>query len=368
MKTFDLKLQTDLVILDFSKAFDAVPHKKLLHKLNSYGINGTTHKWIGQFLTVRKHQVVIDGERLRSCSVHSGVPQGTVLGPLLFLCYINDLPSCVISQVRLFADDCLLYRSIKSINDQIHYNKIYSHSKSGQQQWGMRFNATKCYLMTINITKNPLTFDYTLDSHNLEKVTENPYLGITISDNLKWNTNINKISNKASSMLGFIRRNLRHCTSSLKQTAYASLIRSVMYSSCVVWDPYLRKDIDKLENIQRRAVRFVKIITAGIAAQQPCFRTLKWQPLADRRRDQRLILLYKIINGLVEIPADQHIQPNPRPSRNRHTKTLLIHTCNTDIYKHLFIPRSTIDWNSLPETTITNKTVDIFKAALLKRD
>jgi hypothetical protein len=266
MKTFDLKLQTDLVILDFSKAFDAVPHKKLLHKLNSYGIIGTTHKWLGQFLTARKHQVVIDGERLRSCSVHSGVPQGTVLGPLLFLCYINDLPSCVISQVRLFADDCLLYRSIKSINDQIHYNKIYSHSKSGQLQWGMRFNATKCYLMTINISKNPLTFDYTLDSHNLEKVTENPYLGITISDNLKWNTNINKISNKASSMLCFIRRNLRHCTSSLKQTAYVSLIRSVMYYSCVVWDPYLRKVIDKLENIQRRAVRFVKMITAGIAA------------------------------------------------------------------------------------------------------
>jgi hypothetical protein len=95
---------------------------------------------------------------------------------------------------------------------------------------------------------------------------------------------------------------------------------------------------------------------------------LKWQPLADRRRDQQLILLYKIINGLVAIPADQHIQPNPRPSRNRHTKTLLIHTCNTDIYKHSFIPHSTIDWNSLPEATVTSKTVDRFKAALLKRD
>jgi hypothetical protein len=95
---------------------------------------------------------------------------------------------------------------------------------------------------------------------------------------------------------------------------------------------------------------------------------LKWQPLADRRRDQQLILLYKIINGLVAIPADQHIQPNPRPSRNRHTKTLLIHTCNTDIYKHSFIPHSTIDWNSLPEATVTSKTVDRFKAALLKHD
>jgi hypothetical protein len=121
--------------------------------------------------------------------------------------------------------------------------------------------------MTINRSKNPLTFDYTLDNHNLEKVTENPYLGITISGNLKWNTHINKISNKASSILCFIRRNLRHCTSNLKQTAYISLVRSVMDYSCVVWDPYLRKDIDKLEYIQQRAARFVKNeVTAGIAA------------------------------------------------------------------------------------------------------
>ena len=163
-------------------------------------------------------------------------------------------------------------------------------------------------------------FDYTLDNHNLEKVTEDPYLGITISDNLKWNTHINKISNKASSILGFIRRNLRHCTSNLKQTAYTSLIRSVMDYSCVVWDPYLRKDIDKLEYIQRRAARFVKNDYRRDSSVTAMLQDLKWQPLADRRRDQRSILLYKIINGLVAIPADQHIQPNPRPSRNRHTR------------------------------------------------
>ena len=173
MKTFDLKLQTDLVILDFSKAFDTVPHKKLLHNQNSYGIKGTTHKWIVQFLTARKHQVVIDGERSRSCSVDSGVPQGTVLGPLLFLCHINDLPSCVASQVRLFADVCLLYRSIKSINDQIQLQQDLQSLEKWATTRGMRFNATKCYLMTINRSKNPLTFDYTFDNHNLEKVTEN---------------------------------------------------------------------------------------------------------------------------------------------------------------------------------------------------
>ena len=132
--------------------------------------------------------------------------------------------------------------------------------------------------------------------------------------------------------------------------------------------PYLRKDIDRLENIQRRAASFVKNDYRRDSSVTTMFQDLKWQPLADRCRDQRLIQLYKIINGLVSIHADQHIKPNSRPLRNRHTKTLLIHTCNTDIYKHSLIPRSTIDWNSLPEATVTSKTVDRLKAALLKRD
>ena len=120
MEQFDSKKQTDLEILDFSKAFDTVPHeKKLLFKLKHYGIDGKINKWMGSFLTQRKQQVVIEGESSDSCSVDSGAPWGTVLGPLLFLCHINDIPNCVKSKVRLFADDCLLYTSIKTFQDQI---------------------------------------------------------------------------------------------------------------------------------------------------------------------------------------------------------------------------------------------------------
>ena len=119
MQTFDQRIQTDMIILDFSKAFDTVPHRKLLYKLHNYGISGTTHAWISSFLTQREQRVVVDGEASSSCTVDSGVPQGTVLGPLLFLCHINDLPKCVTSQVRLFADDCLLYRPIRNIDDQL---------------------------------------------------------------------------------------------------------------------------------------------------------------------------------------------------------------------------------------------------------
>ena len=112
MKSYDSNIQTDLAILDFSKAFDTVSHRKLLYKLNNYGINGNIHRWIkfNTFLTQRKQQVVVEGEHSSPVNVDSGVPQGTVLGPLLFLCFINDLPLHVSSSVRLFADDCLLYR------------------------------------------------------------------------------------------------------------------------------------------------------------------------------------------------------------------------------------------------------------------
>jgi hypothetical protein len=99
-----------VVILDFSKAFDTVPHDKLMYKLEKYGIKRDLHKWLTSFLTQREMRVVIEGEQSNKAVVESGVPQGTVLGPLLFLCHINDLPECVKSQVGLFADDCLLYR------------------------------------------------------------------------------------------------------------------------------------------------------------------------------------------------------------------------------------------------------------------
>ena len=124
------KKQVDVAILDFSKAFDTVPHERLLGKLDFYGINGPIHAWIRAFLKTREQTVVVNGSRSRPESVDSGVPQGTVLGPLLFLLHINDLPRVVSSQVRLFADDCLMYRPIASERDRVlfqeeHFIKQY---------------------------------------------------------------------------------------------------------------------------------------------------------------------------------------------------------------------------------------------------
>ena len=251
---FDVGAQIDMVILDFSKAFDTVPHQKLLHKMRQYGVDGNINAWLCDFLTNRKMRVVIDGEESEAVPVDSGVPQGTVLGPLLFLCHINDLPDSVKSTIRLFADDCLLYQQIKSREDHISLQYYLQNLETWAKTWGMRSNAKKCYIMSIN---NKSTHFYQLDGHILQQVPENPYLGVTISEDLKWSLHISKITKKANSTLGFLKRNLKHCPLNCRLTAYISLIRSTLEYSSVIWDPFLQKDIDKLEKVQRQAARFI---------------------------------------------------------------------------------------------------------------
>ena len=198
---YDQNKQMDTVILDFSKAFDTMPHRKLLHKLEAYGIRGPILLCISNFLTQRKMCVVVGGEKSRHVEVGSGVPQGTVLGPLLFLCHINDLLERVDSQIRLFADDCLLYRPINSMKDHQILQQDLNNLQKWATDWGMKFNAKKCYLLSSIIKSS---FFYTIDNQILKQVQDNPYLDITISDNLNWKTHINNIFKKAISTLSFL--------------------------------------------------------------------------------------------------------------------------------------------------------------------
>ena len=291
LEAFNDKNQVDLIILDFSKAFDMVPHQKLLHKLRNYGIDGKLNVWIEQFLSNREQRVLVDGEFSRYDKVLSGVPQGTVLGPLLFLCFINDLPEHVKSQLRLFADDCLLYRIIKSVLDLEILQKDLEALEKWAHTWGMKFNAQKCYVMSIHRQQKPFTKFYQLGGQILQQVSENPYLGVVIRDDLQWSSHINKMCTKASQSLGFIRRNLRHCNESFKETAYISLVRSVLEYSSTVWDPHTDKEISQIEKIQRNAARFVKRDYSRHSSVTKMMSDLNWRPLQLRRRDSRLIIL-----------------------------------------------------------------------------
>ena len=308
----------------------------------------------------------MEGEFSNYDQVLSGVPQGTVLGPLLFLCHINDLPNHVKSQIRLFADDCLLYRTIQNPNDQEIIQNDLAALERWANDWGMKFNATKCYVMSIHRKQSPLSKFYQLDGHILQQVQENPYLGLIIQDDLQWSSHINKICTKANRTLGFIRRNLKNCNQRFKETAYISLVRSVLEYSSTVWDPYLEKDIKKIENIQRNAARFVKNDYSRHSSVTSMMKDLNWTPLQDRRRENRLLLFFKIINNLVAIPPDKHIKFKDKKYnlRSNHSKEIILKHSETDSHKNSFFPRTVIEWNGLKENQVSCQTVSQFKAAL----
>ena len=209
LSAYDSKTQTDVGILDFSRAFDTVPHERLLEKLAHYGIQGATNTWIRSFLTDRTMQVVVDGETSSSAPVISGVQQGTVLGPLLFLIFINDLPNLVSEGtfIRLFADDCLVYRLIRSPDDQRILQEDLHRLHNWTKIWGMRFNPAKCQIMHLSRTKTVSKY-YKLCNVILETVESAKYLAITISKDLRWHNHICAVAKKCNSTLHFISRNL----------------------------------------------------------------------------------------------------------------------------------------------------------------
>ena len=236
MRYRDRKVQVDLAILDFSKAFDTVPHNRLLQKLEFYYIQGDVLKWTSVFLKSRYQCVVVEGQRSGTFSVDSGVPQGTVLGPLLLLLHINDLPSVVSSQVRLFADDCLMYCPIEVRGDQEDFQSDLDALQQWGNAWGMRFNAKKCHIMRISRSTRPLSKFYYLCNTILSEVNCAKYLGINITNDLQWSNHISGNSSKANSSLGFIQRNLRSCPQKLKEVACISMVSSVMEYSAIIWN------------------------------------------------------------------------------------------------------------------------------------
>ena len=173
-KNLERGRESDVIILDFSKAFDCVNHRKLLHKLNSYGINKQILIWLKSFLERRTQVVVVENSESEIIQVTSGVPQGSVLEPLLFHLYINDLPESVKSQCRLFADDALLYNDVTNriiVQDDLNRLQCWADN------WQMVFNPKKCYHLTIGKNVNFRNTFY-LCGEKLEVVKSNPYLGI----------------------------------------------------------------------------------------------------------------------------------------------------------------------------------------------
>ena len=193
----DRNQQCDAILLDFEKAFDKVPHSRLIHKLHSVGINDKTIQWITSFLRNRTQQVIIEGAKSDISNVTSGVPQGSVLGPTLFLIYINDISDGLESTIRLFADDTIIYRCIESQNDVTILQEDLHKLENWENKWLMSFNTSKCQHLPITNKRNPIKSDYSLHNQRLETVKDAKYLGVNLNEKLNWSNHIDNICKKS---------------------------------------------------------------------------------------------------------------------------------------------------------------------------
>ena len=192
-----------------------------------------------------------------SADVLSEVLQGTILDPLLFLCYVNDLPSVVSpgTEIRPFADDCLAYRVIRSIEDQLQFQEDLTNLSNWRMQWGMRFNTSKCNIMTISISAWPLTKFYKIDNKIRQHVHVATNLAVIINRSLDFSDHIRETVSKANKKLGFLKRNLKGSPLALKRTAYLTLIRSG--NRATIWDPHLDTQKKAIERVQNQAIQWI---------------------------------------------------------------------------------------------------------------
>ena len=187
--------------------------------------------------------VVLEGDCSEEVPVTSGVPQGSVLGPILFLVYINDLPDTVKSQVRLFADDTAAYLAITKLAKSKQLQDDLDTLQEWEIDWDMELNPGKCQVIHVTWSRSPLPTSYTLHGQTLEVVSSAKYLGVDIASDLSWKPHITRITNTANKSLGFLRRNLKAKNPELRERAYKAIVRSQLEYAAPVWDPHTLNDI-----------------------------------------------------------------------------------------------------------------------------
>ena len=284
----------DAIFLDFAKAFDKVSHPHLLLKLQHHGINGQLLDWITDFLTTRRQRVIIDGHSSGWSEVTSGVPQGSILGPLLSLVYINDFPLAVKCNCGLFADDSILHRKVASVSDFEELQTDLYSAYDWCNSWLVTLKSEKSKVLHLSKSKDPRHHEYWLSDKPLSAVDHHKHLGVWLESSLSWDYHINYICAKANKVLGLIRRTFGSHNPEGVTTAYKTLVRPILEYGCQVWNPYLVKHIKSIESVQKRATR---VICGSEKEYQERLGTLKWPSLELRRKFICLVQMCKIIFG-----------------------------------------------------------------------
>ncbi len=261
-----------------------------LRKLHYYDFHGKTYKCITNFIANRKQTAVLEGERSDKVNIISGIPQGSVLGPCLFLFYINDIPNHITSRVRLFTDD-----TIRSSTDRKTLQSDLQQLGEWERRWQMEFHRGKCQVLSITHTKNIIDYGNMLEQH----VNTAKYLGITLSHDLCSNQ---PITNKANRTLGFLRHNLQINNPQIKAKPYNTLVRPSVEHTTSVWDPYTQVNIQKIEMVQRRVACFTRYKNKSSVSSM--IEELGGTLLEERQKHQRLTILHKIKNRLVAVAVE----------------------------------------------------------------
>ena len=365
----DNKLDTCLVFLDVSKAFDRVWHAGLLYKLQCIGITGTLLDWFESYLTDRKQRVAINGQQSAYQYLHAGVPQGSILGPLLFLIFINDIVPNMLTDIFMFADDTLLFETIESdhVSSFDKLNRDLQSIHNWSKLWLVNFNPNKTEYMkisrkTVSVDDPPLF----LNNVRLNKVNNHKHLGVTLNDKCSWIDHIHNLKTKASKSVGLLRMIQYKVPRSCLETLYKSFIRPILEYGNIIFDASPKCYLDDLEHVQRDCA----IICTGAyrhTSHDKLLHELGWEPLSIRRRNHRLSLMFKMLNRLVPDYIASLCPPvnESLPTYQLRNRTnLRTFSGRTTTYLNSFMPKTVKDWNNLPSILRFATSLSTFKSKL----
>ena len=370
----------DVAYLDFRKAFDLVSHELLIYKMSKYGIEGQILKWVKNWLHERTQKVVIRGTASDSFKVTSGVPQGSVLGPILFLIFINDLPTQVISPISLFADDSKVFTRIVTKSEGLKVtdpkgNEVLQEDLKRIQDWAkkwkMEFNVDKCKIMHIG-GKNP-KYEYNMNGTKLTETKEEKDLGVIIDCRLEFDRHIKNIVARANRTLGMIRISFECMDKSMFLNLYKGLVRPLLEYCVQAWSPYKRKYIDLIEGVQRRATRLVpefrrifydkKLKLWRRMTYEERLAELKLPKLEDRRIRGDMIETYKLITGKEDVNANNFFSMATVRSARNNTHEMKIRKKHSrlEVRRNYFSQRVSQKWNNLSPEEVGAKKTSEFK-------
>lgn len=351
----------DVIYLDFSKAFDSVPHELLLYKLDCYGIRGRLLDWIKSWLCGREQRVVLNGESSSWQIVKSGVPQGSVLGPILFTIYINDLGDSILSRLLKFADDTKTFNKICNVHEAEALQRDLDSLHMWADNWGMNFNTEKCKVMHLGGVHN-LNYEYRLRDRVLENVDSEKDLGVIVSKDLKVSQQCERASSTANRMLGMIKRTITCRKREVILPLYKSIVRPHLEYCVQAWQPHLIKDIELLEAVQHRAT---KCITGMLElSYEERLRELKLPSLTYRRIRGDLIEMFKMYKGWSGLKFEEFFTINRTNWLRGHEAKIYKSRFYTNIGKCSFSNRSVELWNRLPSRLLSCTSLNGFKNKL----